>query len=242
MLAFVTATSREMSAAVGGLGAPELGQGEVRVWRCSSRDMLLAVSGVGPVNAGIMAGRLAERNVSGIVNAGIGGSYDVSSAPLGSVHVACAEVFPEYGVQAQDGLAEARKLGFSQAEVRGGRVWDRIELEPAVQAKALGLCLDKSWTESAFATLSTVSAEADRAAALVKRFDVHLENMEGFSFALGCVRSGIPFFEIRTVSNRAGSRQSADWRIEEAFAALGGACGFLLRECESVQHEASCNE
>jgi futalosine hydrolase len=45
--------------------------------------------------------------------------------------------------------------------------------------------------------------------------------MEGFSLALACLQAGIPFLELRTISNLVGSRKPEHWKLDDALQALG---------------------
>lgn len=229
MLALVTATSREMQAAVGDLGAPDVGDGAVAEWACRGRDMLLAVSGIGVINAGLTLGRLLERNISGLVNAGIAGSFDTGTAPLESVWLADREVWPEYGLAREDGSIDARGINFPLGKVDGAPVFDRLDLSPRKAAADMGLTGVSGFPTAHMLTVSAVTGSPDRARGLMKTFDVLLENMEGFALAFGCARKGVPFLELRTVSNVVGSRDRKDWNIEGAMRVLGNACGRLLQ-------------
>ncbi|KAB1442721.1 futalosine hydrolase [Pseudodesulfovibrio senegalensis] len=233
MLALVAATHRELRACLAGAGidlpdGDALEQGGTARISVHGRELLACTCGVGLVNAGIMLGRLLERGVAGVVNVGIAGSFDVQAAPLGSVWLAKSETWPEYGVLDENGMTDARALKFPLARVGGEAVWDRVALNPYRDAEAMGLHADRQWGEADFLSVSGVSAATERAHGLRKRFDVLLENMEGFALAFGCAVAGVPFVELRTVSNRVGSRERTDWDIEGALAALGNACTGLL--------------
>jgi futalosine hydrolase len=55
------------------------------------------------------------------------------------------------------------------------------------------------------------------------------EAMEGFGVATATARVGLPFAEIRAISNPVGPRDRAGWRIPEALAALERAAAALAR-------------
>ncbi len=229
MLAFVTATAKELQAALAGLDAPEVGQGQCASWRCGGRGLLLGVSGIGVINAGIMTGRLLERGVSGVINAGVAGSFDLETTPMGSVWLADREVWPEYGLRREDGVVDARGIGFPLGSVENKPVFDRVELAPHDVWAAMGLSAAGEFPNASFLTVSAVTGGDERARTLRKMFDVRLENMEGFAFALGCAQAGVPFLELRTVSNLVGSRSKEDWNLEGALTALGDACSRVLQ-------------
>ncbi|WP_147820014.1 futalosine hydrolase [Salidesulfovibrio onnuriiensis] len=229
MLAFVTATAKEMRAALSGLGAPVVEQGGMVSWKYMGRDWLLCVSGVGLVNAGIMTGRILERGARGVLNAGVAGTFAPDAAPMGSAWLADVEVWPEYGLQREDGSIDPRGIGFPLGQSGGEPVFDRVGLDPRAAAAAMDLSGAQGIPEAAFLSVSAVTGTGKRAQKLRKVFDVRLENMEGFAFALGCAQAGAPFLELRTVSNVVGSRSKEDWNLEGALTALGDACSRVLQ-------------
>ena len=229
------ATAKEYRAALSPLGAPLPPEpGDAVPWRRGGRDCLVVVTGVGPVAAALSLGRaigLAGGTVSGLVNLGVAGSYDLSAVPLGSPVAATAEYFPEYGLRGPDAdaAADARGLAFPQLSPQGRAVFDRLPLTPDVAAAALALTLPEGCLRGAGVTVAGVTADADRAAGLVRTCpEAAIESMEGFAAALAAAQAGVPFLELRTVSNRVGARPPRDWDLPAALAALGRACSRLL--------------
>jgi futalosine hydrolase len=54
--------------------------------------------------------------------------------------------------------------------------------------------------------------------------------MEGFGAALACARLGLPFAEVRGVSNVAGVRDKAAWDVPSAIRASSSAVRAALRD------------
>lgn len=217
MLLIVTATQREMDAVLPAL--------------LSSRHPVEAlVCGVGPVRAaleiGLALGSLPQRPL-GVVNLGVAGVFDDVADMPGGPAVASAEVWPEYGLRS--GLeVDARALGFPLLDGGHGTVWDRIELEPDETAGKLGLVLPAEWPRWPSLTVAGVTASFEDAERMAARHAVRLENMEGFALALACARTGIPFLEVRAVSNVVGERDKTRWRLDAALGALGRAAEILF--------------
>jgi futalosine hydrolase len=67
-----------------------------------------------------------------------------------------------------------------------------------------------------FATLDAVTADIDVGAALQRRFDVAIESMEGAAAAVVAARLGVPFAQLRAVSNLVGERDRARWDLSGA--------------------------
>lgn len=213
------ATVREMRAALSGFGPrPEIGQGESAHVTLFGKKVRVLVTGISPVNAALSLGGLlgGREDVAGVVGLGVAGSFDLDALPFGAAVLVCEEIWPEFGLYGPAGM-EPEALGFSLDE---GSVWDRIALDPDLAASNMGLALDPAWPRYSSLTVAGVTGTEVRAKALFKRYGAHLENMEGFSLALGCRRAGIPFLEVRTISNQVGSRKSEYWDLKTALAGL----------------------
>lgn len=228
-LAVAAATFKELKAALAFLGPlPEPGPGESLPFAARGLDLALCVTGVGLVNAALAAGRLlACAPLSGLVNIGVAGSSDLSLLPLGAVCAAASETWPEYGLEAPEG-PDPRALRFPVHAGPGGVVWQDIPLDPGAAARAMGLALPPDLPLARGLSVSTVTATAATAARLRERHGPGMENMEGFALALACLRAGLPFLELRAVSNRVGARPPEGWDLPGALSALGRACAAIF--------------
>lgn len=232
-LVIATATTREMAAVLAGLSksgcagraltAPE-GNDPTPVTVTAGdgiRPCLLLVTGVGPINAALSLGRVLgmHREVRGVLNLGVAGTFDALRAPLGGVVLASAEVWPEYGLAGDHGV-DPRGIAFPQAKGPAGPVWNRIDIAAEALLDQWRLSLPATACRGVALTVAGVSGTPARAAAMRRRHAPLMENMEGFSLALACLRHGLPFAEARTVSNIVGSRAAEDWALKEALEAL----------------------
>ncbi|MBG0790698.1 MAG: futalosine hydrolase [Desulfovibrionaceae bacterium] len=227
MIAVVTATANEMRAAFP--DAPVPAQGQAVEYTFGGRGLLLAVTGVGVVNAALSAGRLlAGRTLEGAVNLGIAGAYDPDEYPLLSTCYAWQETWPEYGLLDEEGGVDPRGIGFPQGEAGGKPVWNRVKLNPVNDAAAMGLGLADGWLRASGVTVSGVTGTPERAGWLKMSCNADMENMEGFALAYAFIQAGLPFLEVRTLSNLVGSRDSGDWEMKGALKALEGAATTLF--------------
>ena len=197
----------------------------------------LLVCGVGPVASALALGRFLGRETyrsglpRGILNLGLAGSYDSEAAPPGSLVLATEEVYPEYGVRLHPEHGQEAPplpLGFPQAEIEGRKVFDRLPLAPESALGNMGLNWHTGWRQGASVTVAGVSGTPERARRLAALCGGATENMEGFSLALGAAMAGIPFVELRAVSNAAGLRPPRGWDMPAALAALGRGTRDLL--------------
>ncbi len=218
-----------MKATFGLAGAPAVKQGEVREFAWGAHRMLLHVTGIGLVNTALSAGRLLERgDIKGVLNFGIAGAYDVEEFPLLTTTYAWQEIWPEYGLLAEDGRVDAQAIGFPQGKVGGEEVWNRIKLNPVNDAEKMGLRLDDVWVRASSVSVSSVTGDAQRAGWLKAAYNADIENMEGFAIAFAAGQKGLPFLEMRTISNLVGSRYAEHWDVKGALVGLGTGAKYLF--------------
>ena len=219
MLILACATERECQSALSRL-APKLNSANMR-FQVAGRDLLACVVGIGPVAAALSMGTLLERfpETSGILNLGICGSFDPLRMPLGAACVASAEIWPEYGVHHVEEKEEEVFAHQMFADLSLSPV-NSVELDPVAAASAMNLALPAGWPSGPSLTVAGVSGDPQRAEMLQNRHNAATENMEGFSLALAAYRRGIPFLEIRTVSNPVGERDKRLWNFRLALSTL----------------------
>lgn len=223
--------------AAGLVASLDLRPGDSLDLELAGRRVRLAISGVGPISAGIATGqaigelRAVGEIASGVLNLGIAGVFAAAGLPLGAVVAAGGEVCPEFGLLTADGL-RADGLKFAQGEIRGESVYDRIGLDPMGAAARMGLRLSAKWPVRDFLSVGMVSGWPGRAAEMSRRYDCALENMEGFAVALASARSEVPFLEVRCVSNLVGCRPPDGWDLRLALRQLGGILPDLLVNIE----------
>ncbi|GIF51810.1 futalosine hydrolase [Asanoa ferruginea] len=196
-------------------------QPEADAVRAGLDDRLTVTAvGVGPAAAAAGTARLlalAEaggRPYTGVVFLGIGGGF-AGRVEIGGIAIATRSIAADLGAESPDGFLPIDELGFGTARVDAdaGLV---ATLRAALPDAALGTVL----------TVSTVTGTAASTTKLTARFpDAVAEGMEGYG--VGCAAAGLPFAEVRTISNVVGPRDRAAWRIPAALAALTKAAGAL---------------
>lgn len=250
VLIVATATAMEMRAAFPGLSrhvpmehqwsrlnVPQEDRQE-RPWK----DLILLVTGVGPVNAGIALGHLlgslsagSSRGAPepvGVLNLGVAGTFSLKRLPLKTAVVVTEEVWPEYGLLTASGL-DPKGIGLAQGKKDGEPVWDRLRLTPENDARQMGLDLS-GLTKAAGLTVAGVSGTPERAEALRTRYACDIETMEGFALAWACSQARVPFVQVRTISNLAGSRDAAHWDLNTAKQRLAPVASALLGDIEGT--------
>ncbi|OXS55254.1 futalosine hydrolase [Cohnella sp. CIP 111063] len=182
-------------------------------------DCEVKVAGVGPAAAAASTALALARSGAEyglVVSAGIAGGF-AGVAPVGSIVVASESVAADLGAETPEGFAGVNKLGFGT---------NRLEADASL-ASRLAEALRNAGIPAhcgPVLTLSTVTGTAATAEALALRVPgAAAEAMEGYGVAEAASRYGIPFLEIRAISNAVGPRDRAAWRIGDALAALEAA-------------------
>ncbi|MFJ6198775.1 futalosine hydrolase [Micromonospora sp. NPDC092111] len=177
--------------------------------------------GVGPAVAGASTARLlalaeaAGRPYRAVLSAGIAGGF-AGRAPVGGTVLASRSVAADLGAESPAGFIPVDELGMPPELLGGGPT---VDADPALLA-ALRAALPGA-VVGAVLTVSTVTGTAASTTTLAARHpDAVAEAMEGYGVAVAATQAGLPFAELRTVSNPIGPRDRDGWRMREAFTAL----------------------
>jgi futalosine hydrolase len=164
--------------------------------------------GVGIAAAAAGTARLlATGRYRAVISAGIGGGFGV---PLGVTVLGTESVAADLGAESPDGFIPLSVLGF------GASVLPTDE----DLVRRLGVALPGA-VPGPILSVNTVTGTESSTAALQNRYpDARAEGMEGFGVATAAAQVGVPFVELRTISNPVGPRDRAAWRIPEALTAL----------------------
>jgi futalosine hydrolase len=157
---------------------------------------------------------LALRRYDLVLNVGICGSFDPALPPGTVVHVV-SDRMPELG--AEDGdkfltVHELNLLGRDEFPFRG-----ELLTNPAPPPIPALVALPAREG----ITVNTVHGSARSIARIVRHYAPAVESMEGAAFMYVCLAAGLPFAQVRAVSNIVERRNRRAWRIEEAVRALG---------------------
>jgi futalosine hydrolase len=187
----------------------------------AGRPVTLLHVGVGKANAAAAAtALLAAERPEAVIVFGCCGAYPGSGLGVGDLALATEEVYGDEGVLAPQGFVDMAALGFPLAERKGVRFFDRFPVDPLLLHQArpalerVAAASGRQWAEGAFVTVSTCSGTAAAAAELVRRTGGLCENMEGAAAAQVCARHGVPFVEIRGISNRVEDRDLSRWDLK----------------------------
>jgi len=219
-LLIVAATDHELAPLVERLGEPREVAGRwnaARRGRLAGREVVLQALGVGKANtAAGLALAIDGFRPRAVVQVGIGGAYLGSFLSVGLAMWADVDLELDVGVATGHGWADLDALGVPLLPPRPGETARGREIATDA-ALTRTVAASSGLPRGRFATLDAVTADIDRGAALQARFDVSIESMEGAAAAAVARRLGVPFAEVRAVSNIAGERDKSRWDLRGAI-------------------------
>lgn len=194
-----------------------------------NRDLEIdySITGVGAVETVYQLSKLLSDSKSKydlVVNIGIAGTFD-KKYPLGSVVRVEREVFGDFGVESSDGdfqsWFEYGLVNPNHHPYTEGALIAPI-LTPKIESFLENLPAVKSVTNQ------RVSGRVSTNNITLYKFRPDIEVMEGAALFYVCIKEGVPFLELRAISNMVGERDKSKWRISEAFASLKTVCQGLI--------------
>ena len=184
----------------------------------------LLVSGPGIANTvqGLTAAIEKERPGL-ILQTGCGGGFRQAGLRNGDVAIATLETDVHLGLEPAEPDGAIGALPFSVIQEPGQEVFNQYPAAagidaPAIQSlETLAAAAGVKVYLGPFVTVATITTTAARADWLHRHFEALIENMEGAGAAHVAALYGLPFIEIRAVSNRVGDRDKGRWDLPLSF-------------------------
>lgn len=209
ILVLLMPTPREYAAVAHVLGAPL----EPAPWQIAHTGRFaLAMSGIGKANAAGAAAAVVSRlgRPQGFICLGVAGSLPGSGATIGDTVLASPSLFLDEGVRTAAGFITCEQLGFPIGPAEG-----RIFPDPALEAVLAPLA-------GHIGPIGAVSSCAGTDELAHQRAELAIaEAMEGAAAGVAAWRLGVPFAELRTISNTTGARDQQIWDLDLALRRLG---------------------
>lgn len=190
--------------------------------RLAGENVALQHSGVGKANAAATTALLLDSlHPEAVICFGCAGAYLGSGLRIGDLVLATEEVYGDEGAAAADGFLDMQALGFPLAEEGGSQWFNRFPVDPELLAHGYRLISQTLGPQQRLAcaplvTVSTCSGTAAAGRLLAERTGGAGENMEGAAVAQLCARYGVPFFEVRGISNLVEDRDLSRWDLPAA--------------------------
>ena len=176
--------------------------------------------GVGKIEASLaLTRRLCAGLPAVVINFGVAGVFPECGLDVGDVCLVTEETLADEGVVTLDGFQDLVEL-----KLAARTVWtaDADWVERLSDALGGPRCVRGT-------TVSTISGTDDVAEAYAERSSAVVESMEGAAVARVCEAFGVPWVQVRSISNRVGERSRGGWDIRLAKASLHDAVHRILR-------------
>ncbi len=180
------------------------------------RDIDVLLAGVGMVaTAAHVTRALARTRYDFALNLGLCGSFDPSLTPGIVVHVV-SDRLSELGAEDGDTFLAIESLALPSDHVVQN-------LTPPPNAAL-------AWLPKVTGiTVNTVHGDDASIAEVAARCRPQVESMEGAAFMYACRLAGVPYAQVRAISNVVERRNRASWKIPEAVDALSAAARAILQ-------------
>ncbi|MBV1858016.1 MAG: futalosine hydrolase [Nannocystaceae bacterium] len=174
--------------------------------------------GVGKVEATLaLTRRLAAGRPDVVLNFGVAGVFPGSGLEVGDVCLVTQETFADEGVVSEAGFEDLVSLKLAERVLwSADKVWTQ---------RVAGLLSDVPQVRGT--TVSTISGTDALAQAYADRVHAEVETMEGAAVARVCEAFGVPWVQVRSISNRVGDRARGGWDIGLAKTRLHAAVRLL---------------
>src|SRR5262245_43286221 len=181
----------------------------------AAHEVDILVSGVGMVAAASWTSReLARERYELALNLGVCGSFNRTIVPGMVVHVV-SDCLAELGAEDGDAfltIQQMRLLGDNEFPFVHGRLMNASP--PPNRALA-------ALRAAGGSTVNTVHGNEPSIQQVTQRFKPDVESMEGAGFMYAALIHGVPFAQVRAVSNVVERRNRGAWKLDLAIAELG---------------------
>lgn len=172
----------------------------------------ILVTGVGPIaTTWAVTSHLSAYQYDLIIQAGVAGSFH-HHLPLGTLVWVVADTYGDLGAEDHDKYLTVFDLGLMKHD-------DAIHSAGMLPAPTAGFPLPGGMPQVTGITVSTVTGSAATVAHRAAMGHC-TESMEGAAFHYACMKAGMPFIQIRALSNYVTPRDRNSWKMKEAIIAL----------------------
>lgn len=169
----------------------------------------ILITGVGMVaTTYTLLKRLQTKQYDLVLQAGVAGSFNRDIA-LGDVVFVVADQFADLGAEDHEHYQDVFELGLEER--------DQPPYEQGRLVNPTGPAIDTVLRTATGLTVNTVSGSLKTIAMRTAKFDADVESMEGAALHYVCLREGMPFAQVRAISNYVIPRDKSSWRMKDAI-------------------------
>lgn len=233
LLYSVAAEAELLTAAMTSARTRTIGSKAIMEGMLAGRPVLLCAGGMGKVNAAHASTLLlASGTVEALIIFGIGGAYPASGAKTGDLAIAKEEIAGDEGVLTAEGFKDTAYIGIPLVKTSSTRLFNAYPApEPLVKKslESIERLPDRRIHAGSFVTLSSCTGTSIRSRELEQRYHGLCENMEGAAAAQVALYHGVPWVEVRGISNLVEDRDLSRWNITGAAEAAQKAVLDILK-------------
>jgi len=171
---------------------------------------VVLISGIGMMATAYSLTKHLESNKYDLVlQAGVAGSYDRNIA-LGDIVFITSDQYGDLGAEDHEDYLDIFEMGL--IEKNSIPHTDGKLLTPFLPIHSKIVLPHVSGL-----TVNTVSGNEGTIKQRVEKFGCQVESMEGAAFHYVCLQEGIPFAQIRAISNYVTPRDKGQWKMKEAI-------------------------
>ncbi len=169
----------------------------------------ILITGVGAIaTTYALTKKLSGRNYDLLIQAGIGGSFD-QNIPLGAVVFVTADRYGDLGAEDHNDYIDIFDMGFVGKD-------DTPFVNGMLQTPMLDVHKNIHLLQVSGITVNTVSGN-EQTITRRKGYGCTVESMEGAAFHYVCLKEGVAFAQIRSISNYVTPRDKSQWKIKDAI-------------------------
>jgi len=201
-----------------------------RLYLKNNHQFSLWVTGVGMVQTTYnLTKKIAAEKPDIAIQIGIAGSFHPLYTP-GTVVTVKEEIFGDLGVLEKLNkwndifdmkLADPHLFPFTNSRLVNPHInlFNRINLP-----QVTGI------------TVNEITTGEERIQQLIKHYAPAIESMEGAAFHYVCLQEGIPFIQLRSISNKIGERDKSKWQIHAAIENMRNALIIFINKLAESNH------
>lgn len=171
------------------------------IYQKSEIDFL--ITGIGMVATAYFCGKTINNSYGLALNVGICGSFN-TNLEIGSVVNIVQDHFSELGAEEEEKILTITEMGLD----------GKIEM---FNETAINNTILNEIPKVCGITVNTVHGNEKSIEKVFNKFHPNAESMEGAAFMFACENEGIPYAQIRSVSNFVEKRNKANWNIPLAI-------------------------
>ena len=184
------------------------------------------ISGVGLLAATYQLGKAVQPwRPDLILQAGVGGSFE-TAIPLGTVVAVSSERVGDMGVEEADRFVPLSRMGLESGDAAPWK--DGVLPNEHAILQECGL---PAWKGI---TINEITTRKSRMTLYRDEFGAQIESMEGAALHYVGRMEGIPFLQVRAVSNYVGERDKSKWNMEEALRKLNAFIIYFTSQSQAI--------